>query len=226
MFQCWTQPIRIQQETIGFCQVLRSGDESSDVLLYIMNAAPEDLQLVQGETSQKPPFLVVIIYEDDITFERAEPLYQRLLRDFSHETHFNCQFANFQALSVPQVAADTAEHAARADLVVFSCHARREFPTSVKDWIDTWLPHKSLEDSALAALVGIQGENPAEAAAIQEYLHTIAKRGHMEFLPQSIQADNVPAKELPVVTDYHRNNVSFLTEIEEHRYLRHWGIND
>lgn len=189
-----------------------------------MNAVSDLLNSDVENKTSSANFSAVIVYEDDVTYENAEPLYRRLLNDFSHDTNFHCQFVHFQALQIPGIAADVAAHAALADLVVFSCHARREFPKDVATWIESWLPDKCLNDSALAALVGISGESSTEAQAIRDYLHSVADRGHMQFLPNELSGSQTNPIDALLSEPPTAENVRGV--IREQRRFRHWGINE
>jgi hypothetical protein len=160
-----------------------------------------------AKASSNHPFRTVIVSEDYETEQRVEQIYQRLLKEFSGETDFKCLRVRFNSLAIPEVLKDAAKAAAKADLVIFSTHAERELPEHVRLWIERWLPEKSLEDSALAALVGLPGEESG-VTHIHEYLSSVARRGKMEFFSRVVTGiDRVQTFTAPTA-------------------YQHWGINE
>jgi len=134
--------------------------------------------------SEHHHFTAVIVYEDYPTSLRAERVYHRLIKELTDEAEFRCLWVHTDSLSIPAVVRDATRTAAMADLVVFSTHAGNELPEHVRLWIEQWLPKKSLENSALAALVGLPGEQ--SGVPIHEYLRNVAERGKMDFMSQAV----------------------------------------
>jgi hypothetical protein len=160
-----------------------------------------------ANTSSNHPFRTVIVYEDYETALRVEQIYQQLIKELSGETNFKCLWVCFGSLAVPEVLKDAAKEAAKADLVIFSTHAERELPEHVRLWIERWLPEKSLEDSALAALVGLPGEE-SRVTLIHEYLRSVARRGKMEFFSREVEG------------------IDKVQTVTEPTPYPHWGINE
>lgn len=173
--------------------------------------------------SKQGRFLAVVVYEDEATFLRAESICSGLIKEF-HDAEFDCLWVAFQGLENGELAKDAAVNAAKADLVIFSAHAGRELPDSVKQWIESWLPNKNLEETALAALVGLPTDDQRGITPIHVYLQDVAERGHMDFLPQIIATDQPPV--------FSQNEVSEPSQIKPVNFLelpaipRHWGINE
>lgn len=169
-------------------------------------------------------FLAVIVYEDEATFLRADTICHDLIREF-HDAELDCFWVAFRGLANAMLARDAAEKAAEADLIVFSAHAGPRLPEQVEQWIESWLPHKNLEETALAALVGLATDGKKGVTPIHTYLQEVAARRHMDFIPQVIAADTQgpgSAGERP--PDAYEIRSTFV--LTQRLVPQHWGLNE
>ncbi len=86
-------------------------------------------------------------------------------------------------LGDPGILLDAVQTTLRADVIVVSVHALDELPVELYTWIDAWLPRRPPRVSALAAVIGVTGQQGSQAARTQEYLHAVARRGQLDFVP-------------------------------------------
>jgi hypothetical protein len=100
-------------------------------------------------------------------------------------------------LTEPSVSQRAAEQARAADLVVFCLSGRVELSRSIQDWVGTWAPAKTGQESALGLLLVCHSEGPGEW---EPYLRGVAERAGMDFLgvghcAQASHSDHSPCLE-------------------------------
>lgn len=127
-----------------------------------------------------PTFRVVIVYEDFRTAAQAKRAYDFLAANLTHEWQVTSQMWKFELLRIPELREMAANDAAKANLIIVSCHGDEELPAGVTDWIEMWQGEKG-EPVALVALFDRPPEQAEHARATQACLERVAKRGHMEF---------------------------------------------
>ncbi len=171
---------------------------------------------------------VVVAYEDTATRDRAISLCEGMFAHLGAETDFDISWWRFGYLREPNLAAQAADAAARAGLIVFSTHAGAGLPPYVREWIEQWVTRKSTQPSALAALIGMAGDAQQGLTPIHYYLQTVAVRARMDFMPHaaiplsvaqygSAQSAPPPGELLAPPWDE-----SFDTD----HPISHWGINE
>jgi hypothetical protein len=91
---------------------------------------------------------------------------------------------NINSLGDPKILADAVSAALTADVIVVSVYAAGELPLDLYVWFDLWLPRRPARGGALAALVGIADPLDSRPARTFEYLHAMARKGQLDFIPQ------------------------------------------
>jgi|SRR5581483_9128 hypothetical protein len=131
----------------------------------------------------KPPFNVVIAYEDFAAGRHAKETYDYLVRSLGRELAFDNQMWKFDVLGHPKLREMAVKDAAAADLIMISTHGDGDLPAEVKSWIDGWANHRG---SAMA-LVKLTDRNSARHPhddIIRSYLEAVAHRVGMDFFAQ------------------------------------------
>ena len=123
-------------------------------------------------------FKVVIAYETFAAAARARQVSDRL----NAELNLECDVWNMDSLVHAPLRELAAAAAAQADVIIIATHSGEALPTSVKDWIEEWLPRKKSGPTALVALLVHNGETSREPTAVCVYLSRIAERGGMDFI--------------------------------------------
>lgn len=132
------------------------------------------------------PLGMVVVYQDFPARIRIQHVYWMLTRELSSEFNFDCSWYAFQDLEHPRAASSARAAAANADLILFSVDLDTKLPPAVKSWIESWIGTKSAQDAALAALFNNEKRRNKRTVPIWSYLHRIAQRAGMSFLPEII----------------------------------------
>ena len=132
----------------------------------------------------KSGWSVVVVYEDLAARERAVSFCDQLVGRFWERRELEVNWWPFALLEQAESAAEAAERAARADLIVFSACSEGDFPTAIRVWIECWLDRRGEREGLLAGLL-----EPAAAPAGREgpkhhCLRKAAHRADMDYLTQ------------------------------------------
>jgi hypothetical protein len=111
---------------------------------------------------------------------------------------------------------------------LFSAHARRELPSVVEKWIETWLPGRGDLDGVLVAMIGTAEDELKGLSPIQVYLREVAQRGNMDYLSQTVGAPvNELKTSIETITKRAEKVTSLLDGILHHPTIPpRWGINE
>ena len=169
-------------------------------------------------------FSVVVLYEDRETRDRVLGVSRQMEGHVGAEVQLKFSWWKFDFLRDLQLAEQAARHSSLADMLIVSAHPGRSLPAAFTEWVETWLPKRSLRESVLVALTG-SGPDPTEDSTTQ-YLRRIASRARMDYLAQPlIGSGAVPGH----LTDSARHrsvtNVPLPSDLQI-RPPSHWGINE
>ena len=134
---------------------------------------------------ETPVCEALILYQDLATGKRAMETLQRLVGKMGHGCLFRYHLFSFGALKLPQIHDDVADHAVRADIILFSVRAGADMPTEVKAWTETWLRKRTHRNCALVALVGQSRDRVNSPTPVHAYLQETARKGQMDFFSQN-----------------------------------------
>ncbi len=176
-----------------------------------------------------PAFTVVIAYEDFETGKHAKRTYDFLVENLGRDCDFVNQMWKFDVLGIAKLREIAVEDAAKADIVIISCHGE-ELPTHVKLWIDGWL-EQALNPLALVALFDRPRTPGQPSNSVCAYLAGVARRGGMEFFAQP--DDGSGDKERPQdfsnseLPDLNGRTLSTLAGVVRRDIpVSRWGINE
>jgi hypothetical protein len=96
-------------------------------------------------------------------------------------------------LTDPGVFAHAVRAAAKADVLVVSVRDAGEWPMSLHEWIDAWLPKRAGRGGALVALIAVPGVPDAQSGRAHQYLETVARKGGLDFLPRERKLPGPPS---------------------------------
>jgi hypothetical protein len=175
---------------------------------------------------QAERFSVVVAYEDGVTRDRALQLRDRLEDRLWGDFEFDFSWWKFEYLRDRAIAQAAVEAAARAEVIIFSAHARPELPVAVRHWIDAWLARREARPGALAALIGTTGDKGV--LPLLGFLREVAERAQMDFLPgMGTMAAARSAGPSHVVHETAQRVTSALKKVLDPRNPpTHWGINE
>jgi hypothetical protein len=126
-------------------------------------------------------FKIVIVHENLAAALRAKELADRLAAAFSFEVATEIDYWKFDWLAWSPFREQAADATTRADLVIFSAVNNDMPPLAMQTWIESWLPQKRSQWSAVTALIGGGRSIPAGARRLSRYLHDLATKAKIDF---------------------------------------------
>jgi hypothetical protein len=140
---------------------------------------PDNMESSPGETC-----LAIVLYEGSA----AREFVARSSRELSERNQpggpVEVRWSSLSALADADSARDLAQHAARADLVVFAGACTGDWPDEVKLWIESWIGQRGEREGAIVGVVIPESSvGPVEIASLKEiYLRHVAHRAGMDYL--------------------------------------------
>ncbi len=116
------------------------------------------------------------------------------------------------------------QEAVRANVLIVSINGRRVVPKGVRIWLESVVPTKPAEATALVGLLRGPAEDKLRMPPYQ-YLETVADRNHLAFFAQTF---DLPTKGPDVVEKRAQPRVQDLLRrtLYSSRTVRGWGINE
>ena len=191
-----------------------------------MNDFSKTAMIVREDATTSERVLCAVIYEDTVSRDRALKLCDELVRKLWGDLEFEFSWWRFDYLKEDAIASMAAEFALQTDITLFAARSGNAFPAHVCRWIDEWSCRRQKGDGVLVALIGSmsgQGITP-----MHTYLHQVATRSAMDYLPQWSDAA-LPNRTMTFEAIDSRANqkTALLNDILQHPNLSpHWGINE
>lgn len=160
----------------------------------------------------KPPFNVVMVYEDTETGQRAMVAFQCLTDHLCDDFLVSNNLWNLDLLRSPKVREAAAHEAAEADMIIVSLHGNHDLPDVLKAWIRKWLAQRKGREGALVALLDSAAPTLPTASRSINYLKEIAARAQIDFFSHSIENSSayramtmptVEPREIPLMPQTH-----------------------
>jgi hypothetical protein len=162
---------------------------------------------------------IVVLYEDNSSRDAAISLCNSLQQIFSSELDFEITWCRFKYFNDPGVAAEAAERAAQANVVLVSVSRAQDLPLEVKAWFERWLCERKTSEGALVLLQGSEPE-PAFAISQSSYLYLVAQRANLEFISLSNATPSASTRSIP-----DPSLLAHPPRLNSNRSSR-WGINE
>jgi hypothetical protein len=175
--------------------------------------------------TDKPDFCdIAVIYEDVPSRDAAIRVSQHLSTQFAPDLELSFSWWKFKYLNDAALAAEAAEAASQADLVVFATRSDRALPVEVKDWVERWLPWRIGRDGAITALTTEAQHPDFHSSPLGEYLASISRRAGLEV----ISASNLMNQDAwSNIRTREREVTPVLDEILHQTHpMSHWGLNE
>jgi len=131
---------------------------------------------------------VAVVYEDSQCRDAAVTFCDILVQRFWATHGFEISWSSFSNLQQPTEAADSAEKAASASVIVFATQPQGELPIDVILWIQKWSSKRGDREGALVGLLD-PGATKGVADDKHLYLRNVAHHAGMDYLtkmPDSI----------------------------------------
>jgi hypothetical protein len=170
----------------------------------------------------------VVIYEDKTTRDRAIQLCDSLVRNLWSDLSLEFTWWKFDYLRDAEISRIAVEAATHADVVLFSAHARRQLPSAVESWIESWVQRREKRPAVLVALIGLATDQFKGLSPIHIYLRAVAERAQMDYLPHVLHTVSERADiSAAAITDRAEKFTSVLDGILQHHPApSRWGINE
>jgi hypothetical protein len=160
-----------------------------------MKDAP-DIATVEREANAN--LNAYIVYEDLVTGKKAKGTCDVLAERLGPGWKIDIEMASFKALSTPRLRRMAAATAAKAHLVIFSCHDR-PLPRAVSKWVEKCLI-RPVRPAALVAIVTCAPRPIAPPPVVETYLSRLARRRGMQFFSHqhSLEAETLADRLTPL----------------------------
>jgi hypothetical protein len=142
---------------------------------------------------------VVVVCESELSHAHAVRLCKDLGGRYWNSLQFEFAWWLFRNLEFPGHAAEAAEQAAAADLVVLAVEPTGKLPDTFLSWLETWVPRRGEREGALACVYDSGSESTRDGAAKQLLLRQVARRAGMDFL---LDLCRLPPRRLPDSPDW------------------------
>lgn len=179
-----------------------------------------------GEASERVH--LVLVFEDELTRQRALLLCERTMRVLGPET---VQFRQWSVARLLEASSFPAALAAalRADVLMVALYAGEDVPGDLAAWTDLWLPRRAFRPGALVALLGVPHLPLEKPTPAHEYLGAVARRAHLDFLPHEFEWAESPLAAWERIAARAHHLTPTLAEILGHKprpAFDHWGLNE
>lgn len=141
------------------------------------------------------PFTATVIYENPAARDRVIRLFARLLNGVLNDCECNTAWYQLEQLQTPEFFGRAAQAARESAVIILSLSTVRNLPEPARNWIETWLPAKQGQTSALMPLLPIQHALAPHPPSVLNYLKDVAARGNMSFIHAPKEAA-LPAQSL------------------------------
>ena len=125
---------------------------------------------------------VVVACESELSHGHAVRLCKDLSGRYWNSIQFEFSWWLFRNLEFPGNAAEAAEQAVAADLVMLALEPTGRFSEAFLVWLETWVPQRREREGALVCVYGAGSELTRDGVAKQLYLRQVARRAGMDFL--------------------------------------------
>lgn len=148
-------------------------------MLVVMQAALDPLRPAAEYAGEKPPFNVLIAYEDFESGTNAKRTYDYLVENLQDEFSLSNQMWKFDVLTIPKLRALAVQDALQADLVLVACHGGM-LPPDVRIWLSQWTSQKG----TAAALVALCDGDVEQTHKLLSEFRAAAHRAGIEFFAE------------------------------------------
>jgi hypothetical protein len=180
----------------------------------------------------KPPFRIVIAYEDFDTGLRAKEMLARLSNELNPEFEVQRDVWKFELLGHSPLRKQAALEASAADMILIAARAETELPEHVKSWIEEWAAQRDGRVAALVALLDQEEAEPVlpgQAPALCAFLQQTAEAAGMDFFCKTGNWQQQDFEYVFFETTHHpaAPKPQILEEVlYQEGSRREWGIND
>ena len=157
----------------------------------VLSQTVSSAKAFSASTEPEPSLKVVTVYQDPLTRHWATKLWERVGQLISDEVVCH-QSWKMSDLTDPRVFMDAVRAAAEADVLVISVRDAGELPINFYVWVDAWVPSRAGPAGALVALIGVPPQPDSQSGRAYQYLETVARKAHLDFLPHEQKLPDNP----------------------------------
>ena len=135
---------------------------------------------------------VTVIYQDHAGYHWAREICSQVQHVIGEDA-LRIEAWSIDELNCLEPWCQAVEAASNADLIVVAVRAEGQLPLDVGIWLDTWLPQRRARPGALIALLSVPDQPGFRPFQVQESLHEVAQKSHLDFFLQERLAAAKPA---------------------------------
>lgn len=165
--------------------------------------------------SERTDLKVIIVYDEYDSGAHAMEIYARLVEGLAPDCGFDLRLWKFEPMGIPELAAEAAEEALSADLIVVSLNGNHPLPPEVHPWLDLWLAERT-EPGAFGLLL-----NGSPNREVESFFADVARAARLDFVTNQAEQEWPKALIAPE------------PELVAHTFVFHeqpspsrWGINE
>jgi hypothetical protein len=167
---------------------------------------------VEDQTGEKETCVVVVIYEDAVTRQRAMAACDFLMQQLWSEVEFDFHWWRADFLQHAIMAHAAAKQAVEADFLIYCSGTQSECSSTVKSWFNSWAGNRHGRDGLLLNLTTTNLTNTNTAPPVETFLRGVARRAMLDYfatgsqtltgtLPSSFEEAEQRASEMSSVLD-------------------------
>lgn len=134
-------------------------------------------------------FNVLITYDNPVNARRAMQLVDGLAGQFGKDFEIHRDLWRFDMLERAGEERDDLRDVTSPDLIIVAADGKRDLPSPVRSWLDTWAAKGVPGSAAMVALLGTQGSS---SSPVRACLQALAAEAGMELF---VREFNEPANE-------------------------------
>ena len=137
-------------------------------------------------------FNVLITYDNPVNARRAMQLVDGLAGQFGNDFEIHRDLWRFDMIELAGEEGDDLRDVTSPDLIIVAADGKRDLPSPVRSWLDTWAAEGVPGSAAIVALLGAQGPSSSHASPVRACLQALAAEAGMELF---VREFNEPANE-------------------------------
>ena len=138
-------------------------------------------KMSSGPAVSERALKMVVVYQDAATRRWARHACDRVQKLVGDE-NVRCIWWKMGDLETPGVLAGAVSTTMRSDVVVVALHASTPLPLPLCVWAEAWLLHRLPVAGSLLALIDFPASTNHYSDDAREFLRSIARQGHLDFL--------------------------------------------
>jgi len=146
-----------------------------------------DTRDVKQRLKEENCCVVLVVYEDTATRQRAMSACDFLMHQFWSEVEFDFHWWRTDFLEHPSMARAAAEQAIEADFLIVCSGSQCQFSPALQRWFDSWVEQRHGRDGALLDLTSSNTTATVTAGSVGVFLRGVARRAMLDYFATTTQ---------------------------------------